>query len=222
MKFIQLAVASAFALGASVSHAALPDDFNSYSPTDILNWVPPAASSWTVSDGTVDLIHADGNYGIPVAITGGHDGFIDLNGSSGSAGKFRTGLNLTVGIEYLLTFDLAGNQRSNNMLDDGVTPLDDIVNVVFGDTDQTFQIKWNDPFKTFSLNYIPKESGPAAIVFWNVNGHPSSELYRKTAQNIGPLLDNVNVAAVPEPETYAMLLAGLGILGFAAKRRKAQ
>jgi len=29
-----------------------------------------------------------------------------------------------------------------------------------------------------------------------------------------------NVTAVPEPETYAMLLAGLGLLGFAARRRQ--
>lgn len=29
------------------------------------------------------------------------------------------------------------------------------------------------------------------------------------------------VAAVPEPETYAMMLAGLGVIGFAAKRRRA-
>ena len=29
-----------------------------------------------------------------------------------------------------------------------------------------------------------------------------------------------NVTAVPEPETYAMLLAGLGLLGFVARRRK--
>lgn len=28
------------------------------------------------------------------------------------------------------------------------------------------------------------------------------------------------VASIPEPETYAMLLAGLGLLGFAARRRK--
>ena len=28
------------------------------------------------------------------------------------------------------------------------------------------------------------------------------------------------VSAVPEPETYAMLIAGLGLLGFAARRRK--
>lgn len=30
------------------------------------------------------------------------------------------------------------------------------------------------------------------------------------------------IAAIPEPETYAMLLAGLGLLGFAAQRRKPQ
>jgi hypothetical protein len=29
-------------------------------------------------------------------------------------------------------------------------------------------------------------------------------------------------SAVPEPETYAMLMAGLGLVGFAARRRKAK
>ncbi|WP_332852369.1 PEP-CTERM sorting domain-containing protein [Duganella sp. S19_KUP01_CR8] len=35
-------------------------------------------------------------------------------------------------------------------------------------------------------------------------------------------LDNVSVtvSAVPEPETYAMLMAGLGLVGFAARRRQ--
>jgi hypothetical protein len=30
------------------------------------------------------------------------------------------------------------------------------------------------------------------------------------------------VSAVPEPETYAMLLAGLGLVGAIARRRKAK
>ncbi|MBI5789952.1 MAG: PEP-CTERM sorting domain-containing protein [Rhodocyclales bacterium] len=37
-------------------------------------------------------------------------------------------------------------------------------------------------------------------------------------------LDNVSVQAVaapvPEPETYALMLAGLGLMGFVARRRK--
>lgn len=32
---------------------------------------------------------------------------------------------------------------------------------------------------------------------------------------------NLSVSAVPEPETYAMLLAGLGLIGFSARRRVA-
>ncbi len=35
-------------------------------------------------------------------------------------------------------------------------------------------------------------------------------------------VDNMRVAAVPEPETYAMLLAGLGVMGAVARRRRAR
>ncbi|MYM87481.1 PEPxxWA-CTERM sorting domain-containing protein [Rugamonas sp. FT82W] len=43
-----------------------------------------------------------------------------------------------------------------------------------------------------------------------------------TSDSYGTSLDNVSLTtAVPEPETYAMLLAGLGLVGVAARRRKA-
>jgi hypothetical protein len=35
-------------------------------------------------------------------------------------------------------------------------------------------------------------------------------------------LMSVDVPAIPEPETYAMMLAGLGLLGFVARRRRQQ
>ncbi len=38
---------------------------------------------------------------------------------------------------------------------------------------------------------------------------------------IWPTAENLVLAAVPEPETYALLLAGLGIVGFMARRRRA-
>lgn len=38
--------------------------------------------------------------------------------------------------------------------------------------------------------------------------------------NGGVFLDAVNVSAVPEPETYALMLAGLGAVGFVARRRR--
>lgn len=35
-----------------------------------------------------------------------------------------------------------------------------------------------------------------------------------------PIIPDTPVSAVPEPETYAMLLAGLGLMGFIARNRK--
>jgi hypothetical protein len=40
-----------------------------------------------------------------------------------------------------------------------------------------------------------------------------------TMQGTYPISQSIT-AAVPEPETYAMMLAGLGLLGFVARRRR--
>lgn len=42
-----------------------------------------------------------------------------------------------------------------------------------------------------------------------------------TGQHGGAYLAALHLAPVPEPETYAMLLAGLGVMGAIARRRKA-
>jgi len=39
-------------------------------------------------------------------------------------------------------------------------------------------------------------------------------------QKTGDLLSRTIPTAVPEPETYALMMAGLGAMGFVARRRK--
>jgi hypothetical protein len=40
------------------------------------------------------------------------------------------------------------------------------------------------------------------------------------SDNTGSILADINITAVPEPETYALMLAGLGIVGLTVSRRK--
>lgn len=51
--------------------------------------------------------------------------------------------------------------------------------------------------------------------FWPTNGSISHiAIYNNVTSSGGG-----SIAAIPEPETYAMLLAGLGLVGFAARRK---
>lgn len=52
-------------------------------------------------------------------------------------------------------------------------------------------------------------SGSATLSFYGAG----------VSDGFGGSLDNISVTAVPEPESYAMLLAGLGLIGTIARRR---
>lgn len=190
---IAAAIGSLFAVSANAAVPVFVDNFDSHAPLQ-LNWAPPAPSGWTVTDGTVDLIGP----GLFDLLPGnGH--YIDLDGSTSNSGLFSNSVNLTGGITYTLSFDLAGSQRGTS----------ETVNVIFGSENASFSLNSADPFSTYSMNFTPGASGSYNFSYQNSGG-----------DNVGILLDNVSVSPVPEPETYAMLLAGLGLLGFAARRRK--
>ncbi len=72
---------------------------------------------------------------------------------------------------------------------------------------------------TAPTNFVFNWSGLTSVNFSSFGGTPAGY----SGEGAHFAMDNltINVAAVPEPETYALLLAGLGIIGAAARRRKA-
>lgn len=70
-----------------------------------------------------------------------------------------------------------------------------------------------DPLRTGSFTYNFTNSGPVTVGFGvvDINDVAGVSEFR---------IDNISVSAVPEPETYAMLLAGLALMGSIARRRK--
>lgn len=91
-------------------------------------------------------------------------------------------------------------------------------------------------FGTFNLSPVSFSvaalTGPTAVSQPTGNNFSFSSLTAGTyhlwatvtSQNGGGAFigANYNVTPVPEPETYALLLAGLGVVGFVARRRRPQ
>ncbi|MFM9836153.1 MAG: PEP-CTERM sorting domain-containing protein [Methylophilaceae bacterium] len=191
-------MALALQFSPAISQAAVfADDFNSYSPVDQLNWLLPVG--WIYgNEGTVDLIGAGGNWEFAFASNGL---FVDLDGSTNFAGLLKHSVDLDAGVTYSLTFDLAGSQRGD---------INDVV-VNFGTSSGTYTLATSDLFSTKTLSFTPDATGAYDISFQN-SGDPGD--------NVGALLDNVSVVAVPESETSAMMAVGLGVMGFVARRRR--
>lgn len=188
-----IAIAAATLLpGLAQAQTIFADDFNG-NPYG-LSTIP---SGWTVSDGSVDVV---GIGGFGYLCQAGGSMCVDLDGSTGDAGVLSRALSLTAGTTYTAFFELAGNQRGGS----------DNVAISFGSATLTLaNLLSSSPWQTYSLTFTPGASGMYALSFDNTG-----------KDNVGAILDNVRVQAVPEPETYALLVAGLGLMGAVARRRR--
>ena len=178
------------AAGAAQAAPVFSDDFNANATA--LNAVP---AGWTVSGGGTVVIVGNGFHDfIP-----GSGAFIDLDGSTSNAGLLSRSFALLGGTGYVASFQLAGNHRNTAA---------ESVRVAFGSVSASYSLSQNDGWTGFSLFFTPSSSGIFSIDFQNAGG-----------DNVGMLLDNVSVAAVPEPGSWALLAAGLGLMGLASRRR---
>lgn len=166
------------------------DNFDSNATS--LNAVP---AGWTVSNGTVDII-GNGFFDFYP----GNGAYIDLDGSTNDAGELSQSFSLTGGVTYNASFTLGGSTRGDS----------NIVDVSFGSASQSFALASDDPLALFILGFTPAADGSYALTFANQGGDA-----------LGAILLDVGIThAIPEPETYALMLAGLGMLGMIGRRRQ--
>jgi|SRR5471030_277543 len=200
MKMSKLILAAAIA-AASVSGAASAanliqnGDFEIASGVNLNNYVVVGAGDGAIANWTVGGNSVDIINNSYNAISGNS---IDMLGSPGP-GILSQSFNTVAGTTYTLSFDLTHNPYSHG------AGLD----VFVGGNHYSFE--GSTPVTNYTFNFTTT-GGLQALTFSSVGGDGWS----------GAVLDNVSVtAAVPEPETYAMMLAGLGLVGFIARRRKA-
>lgn len=203
---LHLAIAASL-MSATAAHAALfTETFENYSTTasfenfaGSLAPIGGGSVTWFI-DGNVDIVNvAASGIGDPAA-QGNY--VLDLNGIG--AGSITTYLgNLITGQQYRVDFQYGANLAS----DPQATRSFDVT--VGGAGLQSYS---NASTTLIDGTYMFTAAGSVAALRFAGNG-PS---------NFGAALDNINVAAVPEPHEWAMMLAGLGLVGWAARRRRAE
>lgn len=191
--------------------------------TRFSNGVNPL-TGWTIATGSGNPYVETRNSIVGEASDG--ENFAELDVSDPQDSTFNTGLggmfqvvNITSAGLYDFSFDYAGrpgtvlstNQIQFSLFDsaDALVIPQETLNPTLFNTDSA---NWNTYINQFNLS-----AGNYTFLFREVG----------TQDGLGTSLDNVvlvaseTTTAVPEPETYGMMMLGLAMLGFASRRRKA-
>jgi len=156
-------------------------------------------SGWTTGNGGVELRHN----AVGTALDGQNFAELDTTGNS----SISQNINTVAGQWYSLSFYYSNRidvaQASNG--------LGWSFGAASGSTITPAQISGDHQWQLFTTQVLGT-GAPMTLTFTALGNSDS----------LGTSLDKISVSAVPEPQTYALMLAGLAAMGFVAKRRKQQ
>lgn len=202
-----LTVAAALAAAPAAQAGVLfSDNFDAQGSANALSF--NGFTNWSVTSGSVDYIRSGVQFGIQCA--GSTGGCVDLDGSTGDAGRMSSKVvyNLLAGTTYLFSLDLSGGQvrDERNTVNFGFALDGNLGSFLASDM---VTLARTDPFGTYTVAYTPGSNVSARLVIGNTGG-----------DNVGLILDNVALTSqVPEPGTLALL--GLGLAALGMRRRRA-
>jgi choice-of-anchor C domain-containing protein len=180
--------------------ATLPNDGSVYK---FINAGNPSLTGWTVTNGSVETDVTIPTFLAPTA--SGNPQNLDLDGDS--AGTIAQSFATTPGQAYSLTFFYSNNPygpgaaATVSVSDSSLNPL------VITHTDA---IAGSLDWQTVQVTFLA--SGASSTLTFASNDPASN--------TTGILLDNVSVASVPEPSSFALLsLGGIGLAAFVRRQR---
>lgn len=207
----------------NTANAAVVESFESGSWGP--NWSSTAAGVVTASSAH------DGQYGVAlngsswtfntgITFTPGNELSAWVRPTSGSSGRFYLGFGADAsGASSLVAATNTGDIRFQDNPNFSYTELNT--------SSQTWSSQW------YKVSVIWNTDGSAIGRLYGSDGSTLLNTVNQTGltrsatgialRGFGSFdVDTIAVSAVPEPETYAMLLAGLGIIGASMRRRKKQ
>ena len=201
--FIMAGVAAAtlaFAGSASAATVILQSDFEEVAVSQGGYVVVNSADGWTKGAGTAGIEIQHKVAGAPAA-TGGNK-FVELDSRSNSSMFYTFGVDGTFELSFLYSPRPGVGAASN-----GITLF-------------LNGVKMDPPGEITGAGGYTTNWTSHNVSFQAKEGDILSFAATGTSDSLGGYLDNITISAVPEPATWAMMIAGFGLAGAAIRRRR--